>query len=154
MLLVMVSHCYFWSVEKRLERANTGTALIHFAVPNKPFDVYAGPRKPLSLSSTSRAISPPTNPIQQQFSQKLCHNTNFTLFHCPTPMFLSKQKQCIANSHSVLYWCVHSTLSYAYSYIISPFPLNLKYVYQHSNNIIQGTYFNSVLNYSVLLLNC
>ena len=27
-------------------------------------------------------------------------------------------------------------------------------IYQHSNNIIQGTFFNSVLNYSVLLLNC
>ena len=43
---------------------------------------------------------------------------------------------------------------HSYSYIISPFPLNLKYIYQHSNNIIQGTYFNSVLNYSLLLLNC
>ena len=27
-------------------------------------------------------------------------------------------------------------------------------IYQHSNNIIQGTFFNSVLNYSVLPLNC
>ena len=70
--LVMVGHYYFCGVSKSdWRRANTGTPLIHFPVPNKPFEVYVGftPRKNPSLSSTSRDISSPTNPIQQQFSQ-------------------------------------------------------------------------------------
>ena len=67
-----------------------------------------------------------------------CHNTDFTLIHCPTPFFLSKQKLVLQ-----IY-----TVCFIRAFILRFY--TLAHIYRIAITRYTSTYFNSVLNYSVL----
>ena len=95
-------------------------------------------RTPSSNNSPKRSVTIQTSPL---FTVRLL------------PFYPNKSLYCKFTQCTLLMRSFYAFIRLFINYITVSSKSNV-YIYQHSNNIIQGTYFNSVLNYSVLPLNC
>ena len=93
-------------------------------------------RTPSSNNSPKRSVTIQTSPL---FTVRLL------------PFYPNKSLYCKFTQCTLLMRSFYAFIRLFIYHITVP---SKTLYYQHSNNIIQGTYFNSVLNYSVLPLNC
>ena len=153
MLLVMVGHYCFgvwesgWSEQTLIPLSSISPSPVNrfrfmWALPQENPSVCFLPQGTSALRRTPPSNNSPERSVTIQTS------------HCFTVRLLSFYPKTLYCKFTQCTLLMRSFYAFIRLFIYHITVSSNIYIYQHSNNIIQGTYFNSVLNYSVLPLKC